>query len=580
MTHGVYYRPRPVSTGISSSDGTVEVKSVGQFPALLRKGFFSYKATPASAVYYILIYGGIMQLELYMVLIGAIVFVAAFLLGWFINSKIGKNNIALAKEKAQKIVEEAEKEAKHIKREKLLEVKDEWLKKKQEFDNEVNSKRQKLQNYEKQLESREDNLEKKYDVVNQREKALKDLEKQLQLQKEEIEKKQEELSRLLVEQNSRLEKIAGLTSEEAKKMLMENMISKAKADAAQMIKEIRDHAKVEAKKEAQKIVIQAIQRTAVDHSVESTVSVVQIQNDEMKGRIIGREGRNIRAFEAATGVDVIVDDTPEAVILSAFDQFRREVARIALERLIADGRIHPARIEEVVAKVEQELDEEIQKEGENTLIQLGLHGLHPELVKHVGKMKYRSSYGQNLLQHSIEVAYLTGIMAAELGFDVNLAKRAGLLHDIGKTIDRDVEGPHALLGYELTKKYREHPIVVNAVGSHHEDIEMEHPIAALVQAADAISGARPGARREPLESYVKRLENLEALAKSFEGVAKTYAIQAGREVRVVVEPDHVDDTLADRLSYEIAQKIQDEMEYPGQIKVTVIREVRKIAYAK
>lgn len=521
-----------------------------------------------------------MQLELYMVLIGAIVFVAAFLLGWFINSKIGKNNIALAKEKAQKIVEEAEKEAKHIKREKLLEVKDEWLKKKQEFDNEVNSKRQKLQNYEKQLESREDNLEKKYDVVNQREKALKDLEKQLQLQKEEIEKKQEELSRLLVEQNSRLEKIAGLTSEEAKKMLMENMISKAKADAAQMIKEIRDHAKVEAKKEAQKIVIQAIQRTAVDHSVESTVSVVQIQNDEMKGRIIGREGRNIRAFEAATGVDVIVDDTPEAVILSAFDQFRREVARIALERLIADGRIHPARIEEVVAKVEQELDEEIQKEGENTLIQLGLHGLHPELVKHVGKMKYRSSYGQNLLQHSIEVAYLTGIMAAELGFDVNLAKRAGLLHDIGKTIDRDVEGPHALLGYELTKKYREHPIVVNAVGSHHEDIEMEHPIAALVQAADAISGARPGARREPLESYVKRLENLEALAKSFEGVAKTYAIQAGREVRVVVEPDHVDDTLADRLSYEIAQKIQDEMEYPGQIKVTVIREVRKIAYAK
>ncbi|AFN73307.1 2',3'-cyclic-nucleotide 2'-phosphodiesterase [Melioribacter roseus P3M-2] len=558
----------------------MEVKSVGQFPALLRKGFFSYKATPAPAGYYILIYGGIMQLELYMVLIGAIVFVAAFLLGWFINSKIGKNNIALAKEKAQKIVEEAEKEAKHIKREKLLEVKDEWLKKKQEFDNEVNSKRQKLQNYEKQLESREDNLEKKYDVVNQREKALKDLEKQLQLQKEEIEKKQEELSRLLVEQNSRLEKIAGLTSEEAKKMLMENMLNKAKADAAQMIKEIRDHAKVEAKKEAQKIVIQAIQRTAVDHSVESTVSVVQIQNDEMKGRIIGREGRNIRAFEAATGVDVIVDDTPEAVILSAFDQFRREVARIALERLIADGRIHPARIEEVVAKVEQELDEEIQKEGENTLIQLGLHGLHPELVKHVGKMKYRSSYGQNLLQHSVEVAYLTGIMAAELGFDVNLAKRAGLLHDIGKTIDRDVEGPHALLGYELTKKYREHPIVVNAVGSHHEDIEMEHPIAALVQAADAISGARPGARREPLESYVKRLENLEALAKSFEGVAKTYAIQAGREVRVVVEPDHVDDTLADRLSYEIAQKIQDEMEYPGQIKVTVIREVRKIAYAK
>lgn len=522
-----------------------------------------------------------MQLDMYLVLIIiAVTAVIAFLLGWYVNSKIGKNNVAVAKEKSQKIIEEAEKEAKHIKREKLLEVKDEWLKKKQEFDNEVNSKRQKLQAYEKQLESREESLEKKYDVVVQKEKTLKELEKQLQLQKDEIDKKNLELDRLIAEQNIRLEKTAGLTSEEAKKMLMENMINHAKADAAQMIKEIREQAKLEAKKEAQKIVVQAIQRTAVDHSVETTVSVVQIQNDEMKGRIIGREGRNIRAFEAATGVDVIVDDTPEAVILSAFDQFRREVARIALERLIADGRIHPARIEEVVAKVEQELDEEILREGENTLIQLGLHGVHPELVKHIGKMKYRSSYGQNLLQHSIEVAYLTGIMAAELGFDPNLAKRAGLLHDIGKTIDRDVEGPHALLGYELTKKYNEHPIVVNAVGSHHEDIEMEHPIAALVQAADAISGARPGARREPLESYVKRLENLEALAKSFEGVAKTYAIQAGREIRVVVEPDKVDDALADRLSYEIAQKIQEEMEYPGQIKVMVIREVRKIAYAK
>ncbi len=522
-----------------------------------------------------------MQLDLLMVIIIAVgTAVIAFILGWVINSKIGKNNIANANDKAQKIVEDAEKEAKHLKREKLLEVKDEWLKKKQEFDNEVNSKKQKLQNFEKQLESREESLEKKYDVVNQKEKTNKELEKTLLQQKEDLDRKTQELDKLITEQNIRLEKTAGLTSDEAKKMLMENMISKAKSDASQAIKEVRDQAKADSKKEAQRIVIQAIQRTAVDHSVESTVSVVQIQNDEMKGRIIGREGRNIRAFEAATGVDVIVDDTPEAVILSAFDQFRREVARISLERLIADGRIHPARIEEIVEKVQQELDEEIQKEGENTLIQLGLHGIHPELVKYVGKMKYRSSYGQNLLQHSIEVAYLTGIMAAELGFDTNLAKRAGLLHDVGKTIDRDVEGPHALLGYELTKKYNEHPIVVNAVGSHHEDIEMEHPIAALVQAADAISGARPGARREPLESYVKRLENLEALAKSFEGVAKTYAIQAGREVRVVVEPDKIDDVVADRLSYEIAQKIQEEMEYPGQIKVMVIREVRKISYAK
>lgn len=506
--------------------------------------------------------------------------VLMFFLGWIINSKIGKNNVALAEEKAKKIIEDADKEAKHLKKEKLLEVKDEWLRKKQEFDVEVNQKRQKIQATEKQLDSREENIEKKFDLVTRKEKENKEADKKLTEQKEALDKKHAELDRLIYEQNVRLEKTAALTADEAKKMLMENMIDKAKTDASQFVKEVRDQAKVDAKKEAQKIVVQAIQRTAVDHSVETTVSVVQIQNDEMKGRIIGREGRNIRAFEAATGIDVIVDDTPEAVILSGFDQFRREVARISLERLISDGRIHPARIEEVVQKVEAELEEEIAREGENTLIQLNLHGVNIELVKHIGKMKYRSSYGQNLLQHSIEVAYLTGIMAAEIGLDVNLAKKAGLMHDIGKTVDRNVEGPHALLGYDLAKKYKEHPIVVNAIGSHHEDIEMEHPIAALVQAADAISGARPGARREPLEGYVKRLENLENLAKSFEGVAKTYAIQAGREVRVVVEPDKVDDNFSDQLAYDIAAKIQEEMEYPGQIKVTVIREVRKIAYAK
>lgn len=503
-----------------------------------------------------------------------------FFLGWIISAKFSKNKIAVALEKAAKIIDDAEKDAKHLKKEKLLEVKDEWLKKKQEFDNEVNQKRQKTLAFEKQLEQREDSLEKKYEIVTQKEKANKESEKKISQQFEEIAKKNTELDRLILENNDKLEKVAGLSSDDAKKILMENMTSKAKTDAAQQLKEIRETAKLEAKKESQKIVVQAIQRTAVDHSVESTVSVVQIQNDEMKGRIIGREGRNIRAFEAATGVDVIVDDTPEAVILSAFDQFRREVARISLERLIGDGRIHPARIEEIVHKVEQELEEEIQREGENTLIQLGIHNVHPELTKHIGRMKYRSSYGQNLLQHSIEVAYLTGIMAAELGFDQMIAKKAGLMHDIGKTVDKSVEGPHALLGYELAKKYNEHKIVLNAIGSHHEDIEMEHPISALVQAADAISGARPGARREPLESYVKRLENLETLAKSFEGVAKTYAIQAGREIRVVVEPDKVDDNFSDRLAYDIAQKIQDEMEYPGQIKVTVIREVRKIAYAK
>lgn len=511
---------------------------------------------------------------------GLVVFIIAFLLGWLLSSKLGKNKISKAKEIADGILSDAEKEAKNIKREKLLEVKDEWLKKKQEYDNEANTRRQKLQSYEKKIESRELNLEKKYELVIEKEKQNKESEKQLVKRQEIVDRRMEEADKLIAEQNVRLEKTAGLTKEEAKKMLMENVIDVAKSDAAQFVNEIRDRAKAEAKKEAQKIVVQAIQRTAVDHSVETTVSVVQIQSDEMKGRIIGREGRNIRAFEAATGVDVIVDDTPEAVILSAFDQFRREIARISLERLIADGRIHPSRIEEVVKKVEEELEEEILKEGENVLIQLGIHGVHRELAKFIGRMKYRSSYGQNLLQHSIEVAYITGFMATELGFDQQIAKRAGLMHDIGKTVDKSIEGPHALIGADLTKKYKEHPIVINAAGSHHEDIEMTHPISALVQAADAISGARPGARREPLEGYVKRLENLESIANTFEGVAKTYAIQAGREVRVVVEPDKADDNSSEKLAEDIAHKIQEEMEYPGQIKVTVIREVRKIAYAK
>lgn len=522
-----------------------------------------------------------LQMDLMLlILLIAVVVVVMFYMGWLFNSKLGKKSIVSAEERAKHILSDAEKESNNIKREKLLEVKDEWLRKKQEFDSEINQKRQKLQNYEKQLSIREENIDKKYELIIKKEKDTKALEKDIAVQRQNLDLKSADLDKLIYEQNVRLERIAALTAEEAKKMLMENMVNQARTDATHLIKDVRDQAKLEAKKEAQRIVIQAIQRTAVDHSVETTVSVVQIQNEEMKGRIIGREGRNIRAFEAATGVDVIVDDTPEAVILSAFDQFRREVARIALERLISDGRIHPARIEEIVEKVRVELEEAVLHEGENTFIQLGLHGAHQEIIKHVGRMKYRSSYGQNLLQHSIEVAYLTGIMAAELGIDTNLAKRAGLLHDIGKTIDRSIEGPHALLGYDLAKKFKEHPVIVNAIGSHHDDIEMEHPISALVQAADAISGARPGARREPLESYVKRLENLENLAKSFEGVAKTYAIQAGREIRVVVEQDKVDDVFADRLAYDIAQKIQEEMEYPGQIKVTVIREVRKISYAR
>ncbi len=511
----------------------------------------------------------------------AIVLVVIFFyFGWWFNSRIGKKSLVSSEERAKQLIADAQKEASNLKREKLLEVKDEWYKKKVEFDNEINQKRQKLSHLEKQLSTREENIEKKFDVVIKKEKENKQFEKELFDLKQSIELRLSDVDKLEKEQNLKLEKISGFTSEEAKNMLIHNMTNQARADASHITRELIEKAKAEAKKEAQKIIVQSIQRTAADHSIETTLSVVQIQNDDMKGRIIGKEGRNIRSFEAATGVDVIVDDTPEAVILSSFDQFRREVARVSLEKLIADGRIHPARIEEVVEKVRQELEEEMVKEGENTILQLGLHNMHPELIKHVGKMKYRSSYGQNLLQHSIEVGYLTGIMAAELGLDTQLAKRAGLLHDIGKTIDKSVEGPHALLGYELTKKYKENTIVVNAVGSHHEDIEMESPIAALVQAADAISGARPGARREPLEGYVKRLETLEALAKSFEGVAKTYAIQAGREIRVVVEQDKVDDVVADKLAHDIAQKIEGEMEYPGQIKVTVIREVRKIGYAR
>ncbi len=504
----------------------------------------------------------------------------SFFAGWFLNARSGQNKIASAEERARRIIEDAEKEANNLKKEKLLEAKDEWYKRKKEFESEVQSKRNKLQAFEKQLISREENVDRKLDLLSKKESSLQTIDRELNERKKRLDEREKELERLVEEENGRLERISGFSRDEAKKHLVENLIETVKTESAQMLKGIRDKTKEEARREAQKIIVQAIQRTAADHTVETTVSVLNLESDELKGRIIGREGRNIRAFEAATGVDVIVDDTPEAVILSGFDPFRREVARIALERLIADGRIHPARIEEVVEKVKQELEEEVKRTGENALLEVGLHGAHPEIVKHIGRMKYRSSYGQNLLQHSIETAFLAGIMASELRLDANLAKRGGLLHDIGKTVDKSVEGPHALIGYELCKKYNEHAIVSNAVGAHHEDIPMEHPIAALVQAADAISGARPGARRESVEGYVKRLEKLESLAKSFNGVLNTYAIQAGREVRVIANHDILDDAAADQLSHDIANKIQQEMEYPGQIKVTVIREVRSVAYAK
>jgi ribonuclease Y len=503
-----------------------------------------------------------------------------FAVGWYVNSRLGLNKIASAEQRAEKILQDAEKEALNTKKEKLLEVKDEWYKKKQEFEQEANSKRNKFQVFEKQLTAREDNLERKVELFNKKEKDLANTRKAIEDRLKQIDEKHAAVARLIQEENVKLERVSSLSRDEARKLLLDNMVNETKAESAQMLKDMRDTAKLEAKKEAQKIVIQAIQRTAADHCVETTVSVLHIQSDEMKGRIIGKEGRNIRAFEAATGVDVIVDDTPEAVILSGFDPLRREVARLSLERLIADGRIHPARIEEVVEKVRKELDEELLRTGEGALLECGLHGGHQEILKHIGRMKYRSSYGQNLLAHSLEVAHLTGMMAAEFSFDVGLARRSGLMHDIGKTVDRNIEGPHALIGYDLAKKFGEHAIVVNAIGSHHEDIPMEHPIAALVQAADAISGARPGARRESVEAYAKRLERLEALARSFDGVAATYAIQAGREIRVIVEHDKVDDAMADQLAHDIAKKIQAEIGFPGQIKVIVIRETRSIAYAK
>ena len=513
--------------------------------------------------------------------------------------------VAEAQREADRLIAEARTEAEDIRKKKLKEGREELTRKKQQLQTELAKRREKLQAFDKQLRKRETNLEKnlakKLETVSDRERELTQLQKELKNERDGIAREMKELDSrksglenlkatieqqkkvaddLVAEQNHRLERISGMSREDAKRFLMENMVNEAKLESAQEVKKIRDEGKLEAKKIARNFIVQAIQRTASDHSVETTVSVVNLTSDDMKGRIIGREGRNIRAFESATGVDVIVDDTPEAVIISGFDPFRREVARLSLEKLMQDGRIHPARIEEVVEKTRAELEEDIVQTGKNALLELGIANVHPEIVRLIGRMKYRSSYGQNVLSHSIEVAYLAGIMARELGLNVEHAMRAGLMHDMGKCVDRNVEGPHALLGYDIARRYKESPIVANAIGAHHDDIEMESPIAVLVQAADSISGARPGARRESLEAYVKRLETLETLARSFEGVAKTYAIQAGREVRVMVEPDRVDDLFADQLAHDIAHKIEHEMEYPGQIKVMVIREKRSVSFAK
>ncbi len=486
----------------------------------------------------------------------------------------------IALKRKEMLLKEAENEGEMIKKEKILQAKERFLQLKAEHEKAVNERNSKLAQQENKAKQRESQLNQRNDELQKMASALEQTKQTYALQFEQLERKKEEYEALLKEEMSRLEEVSSLSAEEAKNLLIDMMKGEAQSEAATLINDIIDEAKMTAGKEAKRIVIQTIQRVATETAIENSVTVFNIDSDEVKGRIIGREGRNIRALEAATGVEIIVDDTPEAIILSAFDPVRREIARLALHQLVTDGRIHPARIEEVVAKVQKQIEEEIIEAGKRTSIDLGIHGLHPEMIRLIGKMKYRSSYGQNLLQHSREVANLCGIMAAELGLNVKLAKRAGLLHDIGKVPDDEPELPHAIIGMKFAEKYKEKPEVVNAIGAHHDEIEMNSLIAPIVQVCDAISGARPGARREVVESYIKRLKEMEDLALSYPGVLKTYAIQAGRELRVIVGSEKISDQEADTLSHDIAKRIQDEMTYPGQVKITVIRETRSISYAK
>ncbi len=488
------------------------------------------------------------------------------------NSKLNK--------KVQSRLEEAENQAEAIKRDKLLEVKEKFLNKKAELEKEVQQRDQKLQQNENRLRQKEMQLNQRQGDLQRKHQEADTVRENLEAQMSVIEDKKEELEKLQMQEREKLEVISGLSAEEAKNRLVESLKEEAKTEAASYINEIMDDAKMTATKEAKKIVIQTIQRIGTETAIENSVTVFHIENDEMKGRIIGREGRNIRAIEAACGVEIVVDDTPEAIVISAFDPVRREIARLALHQLVADGRIHPARIEEVVAKVQKQVEDEIIETGKRTTIDLGIHGLHPELIRLIGKMKYRSSYGQNLLQHARETANLCAVMAAELGLNPKKAKRAGLLHDIGKVPDEETEMAHAEYGMHLAEKYKEKPDICNAIGAHHEEIEMTSLIAPIVQICDAISGARPGARREIVEAYIKRLNDLEKIALSYPGVTKTYAIQAGRELRVIVGADKIDDKQTEQLSAEIAQKIQNEMTYPGQVKITVIRETRAVNYAR
>lgn len=499
--------------------------------------------------------------------------VIAFYAGISYRKKFAEASIKSAEEEAKRIVNDSLKEAESQKKEKLLEVKEEVHRERSELDKEIKERRSEIHKQEKRLVQKEENLDKKLANIEKREETLKDKQRTL-------EEKEGYVAEIQSKQLHLLEKISGLTAEEAKEYLLKNIEDKVRIAAAIKIKEIEEETKEAADEKAKELITSAIQRCAADHVAEVTVSTVSLPGDEMKGRIIGREGRNIRALETETGVDVIIDDTPEAVILSSFDPVRREVARIALEKLISDGRIHPARIEEMVQKAQKEVDATIKKEGEGAAFEVGVHGLHGELIKLLGRLKYRTSYGQNVLKHSIEVAHIAGIMASELGLDVVMAKRAGLLHDIGKAVTHEVEGSHVNLGADLAKKYNEDAIVINSIMSHHGDVPPESTIACLVQAADAISAARPGARRENIETYVKRLEKLEEISSSFKGVEKTFAIQAGREVRIMVKPEDVNDQTMPLVAKEIAERIENELEYPGQIQVNVVRETRAVEYAK
>ncbi|MGI6128707.1 MAG: ribonuclease Y [bacterium] len=497
----------------------------------------------------------------------------AFLIGYAARKYIAEAKIASAEEAARRILDEASKDAEAKKREALLEAKEEAHRVRQEQDRENRERRAELQRLERRLVQREETLDRKLESIEKKEELLEKRTKTLQT-------KQEKLEEIYQAQLQELERISSLTSEEARNLLLANVENEIRHETAMLIKNVETEAKEEADKRSREIITQAIQRCAADHVAEATVSVVTLPNDEMKGRIIGREGRNIRALETITGVDLIIDDTPEAVIISGFDPVRREIARIALEKLIADGRIHPARIEEMVEKTKKEIDNKIREEGEQATFDTNVNNVNPELVRLLGRLKFRTSYGQNVLKHSMEVSHLAGIMASELGADVVLAKRAGLLHDIGKAVDHQVEGPHVDIGADLAKKYGESPEVVHAIAAHHDDIEAKTVEAVLVQAADALSAARPGARRETLEAYIKRLEKLEGIADSFEGVDKSYAIQAGREVRIMVKPEKIDDLGMVRLARDIVHRIENELDYPGQIKINLIRETRAVEYAK